>query len=216
VRHGPSAHACDFRQRDPCADVAAPRSADAEVEGQPRRGCYCPPGPCRGISDRESVAYTAGVAGPCRQREHGVERRPGRTRGDGTRIACTRHVALEADGLLVHASARHGAFVRRRQLGGPMWAPASALGHHVTAELQEGMSAYEWRPDPKRPHDHDRVEAGLPARHARGPRRGEGHSEYNALSGGAAGTGAPVPTGQGRRCRDLKMAPWHERTRPRG
>jgi hypothetical protein len=32
-----------------------------------------------------------------------------------------------------------------------MWAPASAPGHHVSAELQEGMSAYEWRPDPKRP-----------------------------------------------------------------
>ncbi len=33
-----------------------------------------------------------------------------------------------------------------------MWAPASAPGHRVTAELQEGMSAYEWRPDPKRPY----------------------------------------------------------------
>jgi hypothetical protein len=35
--------------------------------------------------------------------------------------------------------------------------------------------------------------------------------ECNALSGGAAGTGAPVPTGQGRRCRRLNMAPWHGR-----
>ena len=33
-----------------------------------------------------------------------------------------------------------------------MWAPASGPGHHVTAELQEGMSAYEWRPDPMRPY----------------------------------------------------------------
>jgi hypothetical protein len=33
-----------------------------------------------------------------------------------------------------------------------MWALASAPGHRVTAELQEGMSAYEWRPDPKRPY----------------------------------------------------------------
>jgi hypothetical protein len=33
-----------------------------------------------------------------------------------------------------------------------MWAPASAPGHHVTAELEERMSAYEWRPDPKRPY----------------------------------------------------------------
>jgi hypothetical protein len=57
-----------------------------------------------------------------------------------------------------------------------MWAPASAPGHHVTAELQEGMSAYEWRPDPKRPHDHDRVEAGLPARLR------EGHVEARATA----------------------------------
>jgi hypothetical protein len=50
-------------------------------------------------------------------------------------------------------------------------------------------------------------------------RSGAGHwqvMECNALSGGVAGTGAPVPAGQGRRCRRLTMAPWHGRTRPRG
>lgn len=29
-----------------------------------------------------------------------------------------------------------------------MWAPASTPEHFVTAEIQEGMTAFEWRPDP--------------------------------------------------------------------
>ena len=33
-----------------------------------------------------------------------------------------------------------------------MWAPASTPGHFVTAEIQEGMTAYEWRPDPDHPY----------------------------------------------------------------
>jgi hypothetical protein len=33
-----------------------------------------------------------------------------------------------------------------------MWASCSAPGHFVTAEVQEGLTAYEWRPDPDRPY----------------------------------------------------------------
>jgi hypothetical protein len=33
-----------------------------------------------------------------------------------------------------------------------MWASCSAEGHFVTAEVQEGLTAYEWRPDPDRPY----------------------------------------------------------------
>lgn len=33
-----------------------------------------------------------------------------------------------------------------------MWAPASKPDHVVTAEIQEGMTAYEWKPDPVRPY----------------------------------------------------------------
>jgi hypothetical protein len=33
-----------------------------------------------------------------------------------------------------------------------MWAPLSTPQHFVTAEVQEGMTAYEWRPDPSRPY----------------------------------------------------------------
>ena len=33
-----------------------------------------------------------------------------------------------------------------------MWHEASAPGHYVTAEMQEGMTAYEWRYDPAQPY----------------------------------------------------------------
>lgn len=33
-----------------------------------------------------------------------------------------------------------------------MWTGCSAEGHFVTAEVQEGLTAYEWRPDPDRPY----------------------------------------------------------------
>lgn len=33
-----------------------------------------------------------------------------------------------------------------------MWTSCSAEGHFVTAEVQEGLTAYEWRPDPDRPY----------------------------------------------------------------
>lgn len=33
-----------------------------------------------------------------------------------------------------------------------LWSPATTSGHLVTAEVQEGMSAYEWRPDADRPY----------------------------------------------------------------
>ena len=35
-----------------------------------------------------------------------------------------------------------------------MWASASTPQHFVTAEIQEGMTAYEWKPDPGRPYRH--------------------------------------------------------------
>jgi hypothetical protein len=37
-----------------------------------------------------------------------------------------------------------------------MWVNASSAEHYATAELQEGLTAYEWRPDPDRPY-RDRV-----------------------------------------------------------
>jgi hypothetical protein len=33
-----------------------------------------------------------------------------------------------------------------------IWAPSRASGHLVTAELQEGMTAFEWKPDPDKPY----------------------------------------------------------------
>ncbi len=33
-----------------------------------------------------------------------------------------------------------------------MWTDAPTTGHFVTAELQEGLTAYEWKPDPVRPY----------------------------------------------------------------
>lgn len=33
-----------------------------------------------------------------------------------------------------------------------IWAPASTAGHFVTAEIQEGLTAYEWKPDVARPY----------------------------------------------------------------
>lgn len=33
-----------------------------------------------------------------------------------------------------------------------MWAPSSSLGHFVTAELQEGLTAFAWKPDPSQPY----------------------------------------------------------------
>jgi hypothetical protein len=33
-----------------------------------------------------------------------------------------------------------------------VWAPVGTPGHFITAELQEGMTAYEWRPDPAHPY----------------------------------------------------------------
>lgn len=33
-----------------------------------------------------------------------------------------------------------------------IWAPSRASGHLLTAELQEGMTAFEWRPDPTKPY----------------------------------------------------------------
>lgn len=33
-----------------------------------------------------------------------------------------------------------------------IWAPSRASGHLVTAELQEGMTAFEWKPDPNKPY----------------------------------------------------------------
>lgn len=37
-----------------------------------------------------------------------------------------------------------------------MWTPSRASGHLVTAELQEGMTAFEWKPDPNK-HYRDRL-----------------------------------------------------------
>lgn len=33
-----------------------------------------------------------------------------------------------------------------------IWTSSRAPGHLVTAELQEGMTAFEWKPDPNRPY----------------------------------------------------------------
>ena len=33
-----------------------------------------------------------------------------------------------------------------------IWTPSRVAGHLVTAELQEGMTAFEWKPDPTRPY----------------------------------------------------------------
>lgn len=33
-----------------------------------------------------------------------------------------------------------------------IWAPAPTPGHFVTAEIQEGLTAYEWKADPNRPY----------------------------------------------------------------
>jgi hypothetical protein len=33
-----------------------------------------------------------------------------------------------------------------------IWTTSRASGHLVTAELQEGMTAYEWKPDPNKPY----------------------------------------------------------------
>lgn len=33
-----------------------------------------------------------------------------------------------------------------------MWTATSVPGHFVTAEMQEGLTAYEWKPDPDRPY----------------------------------------------------------------
>ena len=33
-----------------------------------------------------------------------------------------------------------------------IWSPATTPGHFVTAEIQEGLTAYEWRADPNRPY----------------------------------------------------------------
>lgn len=33
-----------------------------------------------------------------------------------------------------------------------MWADSSSPGHFLTAEIQEGLTAYEWRADPDRPY----------------------------------------------------------------
>lgn len=33
-----------------------------------------------------------------------------------------------------------------------MWAPAAPANHYLTVEMQEGMTAYEWRFDPSRPY----------------------------------------------------------------
>lgn len=33
-----------------------------------------------------------------------------------------------------------------------MWAPTSVAGHFLTAEIQEGLTAYEWKPNPDKPY----------------------------------------------------------------
>ena len=33
-----------------------------------------------------------------------------------------------------------------------IWTSSRAPGHLVSAELQEGMTAFEWKPDPNRPY----------------------------------------------------------------
>ena len=90
-----------------------------------------------GISDRESVAYTAGVAGPFVNENtvwNDVPDEPAamelelRARVTWLSRQMDFWCTLEHD---MVPSSGGGNWVAR------MWAPASAPGHHVTAELQE-------------------------------------------------------------------------------